>query len=273
VTSGLRRFFSIGILGVFIEIATFIAQTEGMNSFLVNNNRFEANSWEHLVSVLIFALIGVLFILYGYRLKNEKERRRVLLIFTFSIFLSQLAKVAILLSLNRFDPATDLPFHLCNVAPFILWLAYYLRSRVLWGVIFMWIMAGTFQANFTPTLHDAFPHFEWFRYWIIHVWLIISLLFGIIHLNYRLKPWDILRSLLWLNVFAIVIYPVNLVLDANYLFLVHKPDGKTIFDLLGDWPYYIFQLEWVALILFSVLYLPFYFYRKRSTEKVVRTAS
>ena len=243
-----------------------------MNSFLINNNRFEANSWEHIVSVGIFTLIGVAFILYGHKLSDENRRRRILLIFTFSIFLAQLAKVAILLSLNQFDPAADLPFHLCNIAPFILWLSYSHRSRVLWGVIFMWIMAGTFQANFTPTLHQAFPHFEWFRYWIIHVWLIIAILYGIIHLNYRLKAFDILRSLFWLNVFAAVIYPVNLALNANYLFLVNKPDGKTIFDLLGPWPEYIFQLEFVALLLFSILYLPFFFY-ERSRRKKWRNAS
>lgn len=240
-----------------------------MNSFLINNNSFEANSWEHVISVLIFTVIGVAFILYGNRLKGEVAKRKLLLYFTFGIFLSQLAKVGILLSIGEFDPATDLPFHLCNVAPIILWTAYYLRSRVLWGVIFLWIMAGTLQANFTPTLHQAFPHFEWFRYWIIHVWLVIALLYGIINLGYRMKFMDIFRSLLWLNVFAAIIYPVNLALDANYLFLVEKPDGKTMIQLLSSWPYYILQLELVALLLFSIIYLPFYFSARGSKTKQI----
>jgi hypothetical integral membrane protein (TIGR02206 family) len=241
-----------------------------MNSFLINNNHFEANSWEHIISVLIFTIIGVVFIKYGNNLKGEVARRRLLLYFTFAIFLSQIAKVVILLSLGQFDPAKDLPFHLCNVAPLILWTAYYLRSRVLWGIIFLWIMAGTLQANFTPTLHQSFPHFEWFRYWIIHVWLVIALLYGIINLGYRMKFLDIFRSLLWLNVFAAIMYPVNLLLDANYLFLTEKPDGETMIQLLSDWPYYIFQLEVVALLLFSIIYLPFYFTKRlaKETQKI-----
>jgi hypothetical integral membrane protein (TIGR02206 family) len=229
-----------------------------MSSFLIHNNNFYPNTWEHLISVLIFTVLGVAFILYGNRLENHSSRRKLLLYFTFGIFLSQLAKVVILLSMGLFDPTDDLPFHLCNIAPIILWTAYYLKSRKLWGVIFLWIMAGTFQANFTPTLDQAFPHFEWFRYWIIHVWLVIALLYGIINLGYRMKFMDIFRSLLWLNVFAAIMYPVNLVLDANYLFLIHKPNGKTMFDLLGNWPVYILQLEFVAILLFSVIYLPFY---------------
>lgn len=229
-----------------------------MNSFLIHNNNFEVNSWEHFISVLIFTLIGVGFILYGSSLKTEERRRRVLLYFTFGIFLAQLAKVGILLGLGLFDPSKDLPFHLCNVAPIILWTAYYRRSRVLWGIIILWISAGTLQANFTPTLDQSFPHFEWFRYWIIHVWLVIALLYGIINLGYRLEFMDIFRSLLWLNIFAAIMYPVNLWLDANYLFLIQKPDGKTMFDLLGNWPFYILQIELIAVILFSIIFLPFH---------------
>jgi len=238
-----------------------------MNSFFINNNNFHSNSWEHIVSVLIFTLIGIGFILYGKRVKDEKKKLRLLLVFTFSIFLAQLAKVAILLSMGLFNVKTDLPFHLCNIAPFILWLSFYLNNKKIWGVIFMWIMAGTLQANFTTTLTQSFPHFEWFRYWIIHVWLIIAIIYAINNLGYRIKRNDIFRSIFWLNIFALVLYPVNKLLSANYLFLVAKPDEKTMYSLLGDWPYYIFQLEFVALLLFSLLYLPFYLHARKAKEK------
>jgi hypothetical integral membrane protein (TIGR02206 family) len=240
-----------------------------MNSFLESNNSFEPNSWEHFIAVLIFTVLGIAFIYLGSLQKDKSAKRRLLLYFTFGIFLAQLGKVTILIAIGEFDLTKDLPFHLCNIAPFILWLAYYLRSRVLWGVIFLWIMAGTFQANFTPNLTQSFPHFEWFRYWIIHTWLIIAIIYGIIHLDYRMKWLDPIRSLLWLNVFAAIMYPVNLALDANYLFLIHKPDAATLFSILGDWPYYIFQLEFVALALFYVIYLPFYLNHRRVAQKQV----
>jgi hypothetical integral membrane protein (TIGR02206 family) len=229
-----------------------------MDSFLFNNNNFQPSSTEHVISVLIFTLIGLAMILYGSRLRSQQAKRTLLLYFSFGIFLSQLAKVGLMLIVGTFDATRDLPFHLCNIAPIILWTAYYLNNRKVWGVIFLWIMAGTLQANFTPTLEQSFPHFEWFRYWIIHVWLVIALLYGMVNLGYRLRFMDIFRSLLWLNVFAAVIYPVNLLLDANYLYLMQKPDGRTLFDLLGNWPVYILQIELVAILLFSLLYLPFY---------------
>ncbi len=233
-----------------------------MNSFFTDNFRFEIYSPEHILGVLFFILLGTGIIWIGKKTKSPETKKTILLYFTFSIFLSQIAKVVILLILGRFDARVDLPFQLCNVAPLILWTAYYTRSRALYGVIFMWIMAGTIQSNFTPTLEHSFPHFEWFRYWIIHVLVVIAVIYGFVVLDYRLKWKDIFVSLFWLNIFALVIYPVNLWLDANYLFLVEKPHGKTMFDLLGKWPVYIFQLELVAILLFSILYLPFYFWNR-----------
>ncbi|HAQ39199.1 MAG TPA: TIGR02206 family membrane protein [Saprospirales bacterium] len=233
-----------------------------MNSFLDDNFNFEIYSPEHIIGVISFAIFGILIIWIGKKNKSAASKRTILLYFTFAIFLSQIAKVVILLSLGRFDEKTDIPLQLCNVAPLILWFAYYFRSRALWGIIFMWIMAGTIQSNFTPTLEHSFPHFEWFRYWIIHVLVVIAVIYGFVVLDYRLKWKDIFISLFWLNIFALIVYPINLWLDANYLFLVEKPNGKTMFDLLGKWPYYILQLEFVAILLFSLLYLPFHFWRK-----------
>lgn len=242
-----------------------------MNAFLDDNFKFEIYSPEHILGVLGFTVLGILFIILGKRIRSEETKRLILLYFTFGVFLSQMGKVTILLILGRFDPTEDLPFQLCNIAPLILWFAYYLRSRALWGIIFMWIMAGTIQSNFTPTLLHSFPHFEWFRYWIVHVLVVIAAIYGFVVLDYRLKWKDIFVSLFWLNIFALIIYPVNLALDANYLFLVEKPAGKTMFDLLGKWPYYIFQLEFVAILLFSILYLPFYVWSKTAAGRRERS--
>lgn len=244
-----------------------------MNAFFTDNFKFEIYSPEHIIGVLSFTLLGILFIWLGRIIRSEETKRSILLYFTFAIFLSQLAKVTILLVLGRFDVTTDFPFQLCNIAPLILWIAYYKRSRGLWGIIFMWIMAGTIQSNFTPTLLHSFPHFEWFRYWIVHVLVVIAAIYGFVVLDYRLKWKDIFVSLFWLNIFALIMYPINLLLDANYLFLSDKPDGKTMFDLLGEWPYYIFQLEFVAMLLFSILYLPFYFWEKGALRSGNRSKS
>jgi hypothetical integral membrane protein (TIGR02206 family) len=58
--------------------------------------------------------------------------------------------------------------------------------------------------------------------------------------------------------------PVNRLTGGNYLFLSRKPEGGSLLDLLGPWPWYILSLEAVALLLFTILYLPFVIGRSRT---------
>ena len=148
--------------------------------------------------------------------------------------------------------------HLCNISPLFMFFAYYFNNRRAWSIFFLWIMAGTFQSLLTPTLTESFPHYEWWRYWIIHVWLVTGSFYGIFVLGYRLKFADMFYSLFFLNILAFTVYFINIKIGANYMYMVAKPEGKTMYNLLGDWPFYILQLEFVALLLFSVIYIPFY---------------
>lgn len=229
-----------------------------MNSFLTPNNQFHNYTLEHFLSVIIFLIIGFVFIYIGRnKLKNDQKHKFITYLMLF-IFLFQLLKIPVYYSIGKFDIKEHLPLHLCNIAPFFMFFAYFFRSRIAWSIFFMWIMAGTFQSLLTPTLTESFPHYEWWRYWIIHAWLVTGALYGIFVLGYRMKFKDMFISLFWLNVLSFSVYFINIAIGANYMYMVAKPDGTTMYSLLSDWPYYILQLEFVALLLFSILYLPFY---------------
>jgi hypothetical integral membrane protein (TIGR02206 family) len=81
---------------------------------------------------------------------------------------------------------------------------------------------------------------------------------------------DMYYSLFWLNVLAFTVYFINVQIGANYMYMSGKPESATMYSLLGDWPIYILQLEFVALLLFSIIYLPFYLTR-HSAKEVVQT--
>ncbi len=231
-----------------------------MDSFLIANNQFKNYTPEHYLSVILFLIIGIFFIYAGRTwLKSEKKHIFIYGLMLF-IFLFQVAKVPIYMYVGIFNHTTDLPLHLCNISPIFMFLAYYFKNRLAWSVFFLWIMAGTFQSLLTPTLTESFPHYEWWRYWIIHVWLVTGAFYGIFVLGYRMKFKDIFYGLFWINILAFSVYFIDVIIGANYMYMVAKPDGKTMYDLLGDWPYYILQLEFVALLLFSLIYLPFYLF-------------
>jgi hypothetical integral membrane protein (TIGR02206 family) len=50
---------------------------------------------------------------------------------------------------------------------------------------------------------------------------------------------------------------VNLLTGSNYGFLRSNPALASLLDLLGPWPWYILWLEVLAVLLFTLLYLPF----------------
>lgn len=239
-----------------------------MNPFLNDNNLFINYSLEHYFAVMVFILIGIGFNYIGKKMVSESKKRAFILSILLFMFLFQIAKIFIMKYKGVFDPTTDLPLHLCNMAPLFLLGAYYSRSRLAWSVVFLWIMSGTFQSLLTPTLHQSFPHYEWWRYWIIHAWLVTGSFYGIIVFGYRMKFKDIFISLIGLNILAFTVYFINTYLGSNYMYMQSKPDGKTLYNVLWDWPQYIIQLEFIALILFSLIYLPFYILRKRENENI-----
>jgi len=234
-----------------------------MNGFFQDNNAFVNYTAEHYLSVIIFLIIGIAFILIGkYKLKGNQKYSFIVLILSF-VFFFQVIKIFVMQYKGVFDIKTDIPLHLCNMSPLFLLLAYYFRSRLAWSIFFLWIMSGTFQSLITPTLHQSFPNYEWWRYWIIHAWLVTGAFYGIFVFGYKMRFKDIFKALLWLNVLAFVVFLINTQLGSNYMYMQGKPEGKTLYNALLDWPYYIIQLEFLAIFFFSLIYLPFYFMSKK----------
>ena len=55
----------------------------------------------------------------------------------------------------------------------------------------------------------------------------------------------------------VFVFGINMVLGSNYLFIAHKPEFPSLIDLPAPWPWYIIQLEVIALTIVSLLYIPF----------------
>lgn len=239
-----------------------------LSAFYTDTISFSSYGFEHFVSVLIVMIFGVWFLRKGKYSWNEKQKWRNATIFSAVLFGIQLFKAFFRMYLGNFDVTEDLPLHLCNFLPLILMVGLYLRSRVILSVTFFWILAGTAQANVTPTLQDTFPHYEAIRYWLIHMGLPVIAIYLFYALGFRFKLKDAVRSALALNIVAAVIYPINYLLDSNYLYLNAKPPGTTIYNLLGPWPLYIMNIEFVMLILFSVVLIPFVIYERVRGHKM-----
>jgi len=236
-------------------------------NIFVDNNEWINYTAQHYISFAIFTLIGFLFIRYTYKNCSEEQQWKYLLYFCGFIWFVQYVKVFIRWKLGVFNPHVDFPLELCNIIPVFMTFMVYYRSRKWWGILFIWIFCGTFQANLTPTLHDAYPHYEYWRYWIIHMGLPIASLYCVINFGYRLRFKDLVKAWLYLNVVAWSMFVINHFLGSNYMFMQGKPNGKTLYNALSEYPYYLIEMQFVFWVLMLVVYIPFWIINKRQSSK------
>jgi hypothetical integral membrane protein (TIGR02206 family) len=238
--------------------------------FLIENGSFKNYGLEHgLCFVACFIFIG--YILYkGKNEWSEKEQRLfVTIICAFGAF-TQLFKVFYKLGAGNFDQSNDVPLHLCNmmtlIMPFIMWY----KWRFMWAATFFWIISGCAQSLFTPTLTESLPHYEAVRYWAVHTVIILGAIYGWYVYGFKPTIIDAVKSFFGMNVIAAILYPINVMLGSNYMYLNDKPPGKTFYDLLGPWPCYILTLELVVIILFTIMLIPFYWHKIKPFVSMIK---
>jgi len=248
----------------------FLFQTKQlMDKFLLDNGQFTNYGLEHSVC-FITTLIFIAYVLYMGRNRWSPTNKHlyITLICAFGA-ITQLFKVIYKYQSGIFDVGNDVPLHLCNLMtllmPFIMWYQW----RVAWGITFFWIMAGCAQSIFTPTLTESLPHYEAIRYWAVHGVIILGALYGAFVFQWQISWKDAVRSAIGLNLLALIIYPINLALGSNYMYLNGKPPGKTFYDLIGPWPDYIIVLEIVVWALFTLMLIPFYWHKIKPKLKFV----
>ncbi|GAK52247.1 conserved hypothetical integral membrane protein [Candidatus Moduliflexus flocculans] len=154
-----------------------------------------------------------------------------------------------------------LPLHLCSALVWTSAIMLLTRSYRLYEFIYFLGIGGATQALLTP---DAgiygFPHYRWFQTFLAHILIVSSVVYMTAVERYRPTWKSLKRAIIALNIYAAFVGVVNALLGSNYLFIARKPDIPTLLDQLAPWPWYILELEVLALIVFVLLYVPFAFY-------------
>lgn len=223
----------------------------------------------HLV-VLVVLLIANLSLL---RLRNASQRAKDAFRIGLGIVLlvNEIAWHVWNAAVGMWTPQTMLPLHLCSV---LVWGSAYMlltnNTRAYEFVYFLGVGAGI-QAVMTPDLGIyGFPHFRFFQTFISHGGIIVAALFMTLVQNQRPYPSSFKRVFIGGILYMILVFGINSVVGSNYLFIMHKPETPSLIDVLGPWPVYILGLLGIAVIEFTILYLPFLFmdYHRLAKQKV-----
>jgi hypothetical integral membrane protein (TIGR02206 family) len=204
----------------------------------------------------VLAAIGFLVVLRW--LKRPDWNRRFRHVLALVLVAQEISFHGWNLHIGHWSIQTMLPLQVCSL---FVWLSAYMlatRSARIYEFAFFIGISGALQALLTPDIGAYnYPHYRFFHVFLSHGAILVAALHMTIVENHR-PSWAALgRTVLWLNVYTVVVFCINRALGSNYLFLIHKPETASLFDVLGPWPVYILAAEGVALVMFICLYLPF----------------
>lgn len=201
--------------------------------------RFESFSGEHLGLLALFAVGAVALVLLGRRQRGESSSlltRRVLAI---GVACAAVPNQLHVLTPDEFSPGSSLPLELCDLAWVTAVWALWTLQPLPTALTYYWGLTLTVQGILTPSLGQVFPDPQYFVFWGKHLLVVWSALYLTLGLglgpSWREYRWTIAVTALWVA----VVYPLDVAFDANYGYLVRKPDSASLLDAFGPWPVYL----------------------------------
>ena len=221
-------------------------------------------SW-HVVALLI--IIAIQFVMLGFRNTSERTRSVVRWSMAILLWMDEASWHIWNLYWGHWN-ISMLPLHICSI---LVWLTgFMLIFKIKWIYEFAYFIGigGAMQALLTP---DAgiygFPHYRIFQTMISHGLLITSAIFLTTVEGFRPTWKSFWRVVIGLNIYAVLIYPINLLLGTDFLYINSKPATASVLDALPRWPYYLIYMELLGLAIFLLLYLPFMIRDGRARRK------
>ena len=209
---------------------------------------------EHLAVLAVLTVLSFAVVLYG--CKTAPARREWLLRFLAGAMVAmEVAKDVALGTIGAFSVGY-LPLHLCSLAMFIcLFFAWHPASlgagQLVWGVCFSGGLAALIFPDWT---NMPFFHFQSLHSFLYHAMLVQFSLICVISGMARPRVKQVWRALLFLAAAAAVIYPINLLLHTNYMF-INRPLPGTPLALCARLPGRVGYLTGCALLASAVLVL------------------
>jgi hypothetical integral membrane protein (TIGR02206 family) len=230
-----------------------------MDWFGKDNKSFDFNmfSLSHFVVLVIFILMAVVIFLNRKNLSGEKKIEVGVAI---SLILFETANQVWMYVNGIWKVGRSMPLELCNISLILCVILLFTRKKLVFELLFFIAILGVPQAIFTPALTYDFPHFRFFHFFYAHLVVVWVTLYFTWARKYYPTFGTAIKMIIFINLLLPVILFVNKTANGNYWFLRHKPDGPSVLDLLGPYPWYIFTLESLVMVFSLIVWLIF---RKR----------
>ncbi|MDX1959633.1 MAG: TIGR02206 family membrane protein [Leptospiraceae bacterium] len=231
------------------------------------DERFQHWSPMHL-GILILTIVSIgIFIFLG-RMYDGKQIQKSLGYFLgLTLVINYIIYVIYRIHSGYWELRYDLPMEFCNWSMIVTALALFTQNRLFAELSYFWVMAGSINGVITPDLQVSFPHIYFFIFFISHSGLVLGSLYIVFGLKLYPRKWAVLRAVFYGQIYFFSAFIINSILRGNYGYTMHKPNATSPMDYFGPWPYYLIVLQILGVIVFSILYIPFYFMNQKDDAK------
>lgn len=210
----------------------------------------------HLLALLFLLLLN--FALTGFKRASETTRWNVRLVFAIVLWTDESLWHFWNIYHGVWSIKEHLPLQACSLLIWLSGIMLLTRSYRIYEFVYILGIGGAFQYLMTPDLGIyGFPHFRFFQALLSHGLLLTSGIYMTVVEGFRPTWKSLLRVAIGCNIYMLLIYPLNLVIGSNYLFINAKPATASLLDLFPPWPIYILFMEAMGALTFLILYLPF----------------
>lgn len=224
----------------------------------MNPYHYKMFGTEHLISMLVVALVGMLIIFSVKILCNHQQKRLISVYLGLLLIIPEIPDLLYRTYILIEPVKNNLPLHLCGVSLYIIAFSLLTKSYSAFEIAYFWGLGGALMALLSPGDIYYFPHMLNNIFYSSHSLIVIGVLYMVFIFGYR-PTWRSLVKASVLNIlYMAIIAPINLLLDTNYLFICYKPKGSTFIDFMGPWPWYIFSMAVAGVVFYSILYTPYF---------------
>ncbi len=131
----------------------------------------------------------------------------------------------------------------------------FVKNKTLFEILFYTTIFAAVRALITPDLFNNFPHYNFIRFFALHLTMLLAIFFIAMRYEFRLTWISVIKSWFAFLVYAVMIFFYNIITDSNYLYLGKRTVFKTELDYLGPYPYYFITAAVLMFGLFAVIHL------------------
>ena len=227
---------------------------------MINTRDFIVFGIHHLNILFYLILFGVFLLLYA---KNTDQRKELILRRFLAITIPSLyiAEIILAVFLGYYTFYEFFPMHLCSLMVILCPVALLTRNQRIFEITYLYGLFGAVVALIFPALiKDNYYDLRITIFMLKHGLLAIAPLYMVIVNKMKSTFLGTVKSFVIVVLFlSLIVYPLNLIADYNYVYLVSGPVNTPLHAIESALGYrgYLLVLGIFSIIIPIVFYLPF----------------